>query len=53
MRLAFIFAAASLSGAIPAYAVSGVLGRAPAAKACFERVYDAVTSPMLGYFVTW
>ncbi len=41
MRLAFIFAAASLSGAIPAHAVSGVLGRAPDAKACFERVYDA------------
>ncbi len=41
MRLALILAAASLCAAAPANAVSGVLTRAPDARACFERVYDA------------
>jgi hypothetical protein len=41
MRLAFVFAAASMSAATPAQAVSGVLDRAPDARSCFERVYDA------------
>ncbi len=41
MRLALILAAASLCAAAPANAVSGVLTRAPDARVCFERVYDA------------
>jgi hypothetical protein len=41
MRLALILAAAPLCAAAPANAVSGVLTRAPDARACFERTYDA------------
>jgi hypothetical protein len=41
MRLPVVIAVVVLSMAAPAHAVSGVLGRAPDAKACFERTYDA------------
>jgi hypothetical protein len=41
MRLALVFAAALLCPATSALAVSGVLGPAPDANACFERIYDA------------
>lgn len=41
MRLALVFAAPLLFATPSAFAVSGVIGPAPDAKACFERIYDA------------
>ncbi len=41
MRAAVLAAMATIIGASPASAVSGVLGRASNARACFERIYDA------------
>ncbi|MCZ8183918.1 MAG: hypothetical protein O9322_13170 [Beijerinckiaceae bacterium] len=41
MRLPIVLTGVLLSIATPAHAVTGVLGREPDARACFERVYDA------------
>jgi hypothetical protein len=42
MRLSVMISAATmLATTAPVHAVSGILGRAPDARACFERVYDA------------
>jgi hypothetical protein len=41
MRLALVLAATLLQASTSAHAVSGVIGPAPDAKACFERIYDA------------